>query len=1031
MESQHPNRREIALGMFHVLSDDYLMCKIISLLLPQDIGKLACVSSIFNILCDEEPLWMQVCLETHEGLLDYKGTWKLTALAKLALAKDTKLLPKIPRQFPGFSSLFLYQRWYRCHVALEGFALDKGVVERRSSVLPEEFSAKYDGKKPVLLTDLLDDWPASKTWSLNQLIEKCGDAEFKATQPHGKAVPMKLKDFARYMDLQHDEEPLYIFDPQFGETVPELLDDYKVPTLFSDDLLSVLSDCERPPYRWLVLGPARSGASWHVDPSLTSAWNSLLSGRKRWALYPPGKVPPGVTLDIDEDDGSVHYDGPNSVQWWLDVYPHLDAADKPLECTQLPGETIYVPSGWWHCVLNIDASVAVTQNFVNVNNLEIVCMDLAPGYRHRAIARAGMIALEGRTVGQKPALEEADSHPENPVFTRKDRQSSPISINNEDVILANGVKRAGGITDKNLLLALDALTVRLEDRPPSAHKENSMEEKMRKWLRTLWVERPELQQIVWRGACLALDAGTWLQRINIISTACGFPPPEGEEQLPVVDGSNPVYFVGDHVIKLYTQDGPAAAIEVLGSELEFYTLLKESGSPFQDVVPQFVTSGILYPDGEDYKAVAWDGREDCPLVYSKESIVGRKRSRESEGLGKGRFRTRWAANNITSRKDKIDPSTQEATLWPYLVTKRCRGRTLSEVRMNMTENNVQSLATFLGRQLHLLHTLPLPAPELTAWDNDQSEESLGPDKLPEGNVRSRGFKEAKQDSKSPYTDEYSAQPRSEISPTPITTAITNRPQGAAPLEAQWEVLKPWDPFVSFLRNQRNSLFERFKEWGPLPNHLLEQLETYLPKDPVVLIGDIQVAKGVVDVSTAPVWLHKDLMMDNIVVEEAGVGTLDSEGSPSDCACHDQSNGLMVSKKGYSIQPRYIIDYGDIIHGDPLYDLVALHLDIFGLERSRLECFLNSYQLPLSNSPQTGMRHVSGPDGAESDRQYTLSYCAMCYCLLHEVNVMSKIFKLKPDIRAAESFEEIEQELWSTLNNYSPEIIPASSHTKEL
>lgn len=72
-----------------------------------------------------------------------------------------------------------------------------------------------------------------------------------------------------------------IFPLQFGETMPELLDDYKVPTLFSDDLFSVLSDSERPPYRWLVLGPARSGASWHVDPSLTSAWNSLLSGRKR------------------------------------------------------------------------------------------------------------------------------------------------------------------------------------------------------------------------------------------------------------------------------------------------------------------------------------------------------------------------------------------------------------------------------------------------------------------------------------------------------------------------------------------------------------------------------------------------------------------------------------------------------------------------------------------------------------------------------------------------------------------------------
>lgn len=70
----------------------------------------------------------------------------------------------------------------------------------------------------------MDDWPASKTWSLDQLIKKCGDAEFKVTQPHGNAVPMKVKDFAGYMDVQHDEEPLYIFDPQvrFGDLAKKI-----------------------------------------------------------------------------------------------------------------------------------------------------------------------------------------------------------------------------------------------------------------------------------------------------------------------------------------------------------------------------------------------------------------------------------------------------------------------------------------------------------------------------------------------------------------------------------------------------------------------------------------------------------------------------------------------------------------------------------------------------------------------------------------------------------------------------------------
>jgi len=87
-----------------------------------------------------------------------------------------------------------------------------------------------------------------------------------------------------------------------------------VPHLFQEDWFEILDKESRPPYRWLIVGPERSGASWHVDPALTSAWNTLLCGRKRWALYPPGKVPLGVTVHVNEDDGDVSIDTPSSLQ---------------------------------------------------------------------------------------------------------------------------------------------------------------------------------------------------------------------------------------------------------------------------------------------------------------------------------------------------------------------------------------------------------------------------------------------------------------------------------------------------------------------------------------------------------------------------------------------------------------------------------------------------------------------------------------------------------------------------------------------
>lgn len=68
---------------------------------------------------------------------------------------------------------------------------------------------------------------------------------------------------------------------QFGENAQGLLEDYRVPDLFQEDLFNVLDGDMRPSYRWVIIGPHRSGASWHVDPALTSAWNTLLCGRKR------------------------------------------------------------------------------------------------------------------------------------------------------------------------------------------------------------------------------------------------------------------------------------------------------------------------------------------------------------------------------------------------------------------------------------------------------------------------------------------------------------------------------------------------------------------------------------------------------------------------------------------------------------------------------------------------------------------------------------------------------------------------------
>jgi histone arginine demethylase JMJD6 len=58
-----------------------------------------------------------------------------------------------------------------------------------------------------------------------------------------------------------------------------------------------------------------------------------------------------------EDDEAVNY--------FVDILPRIKAKwgsqYTPIEFTQMPGETVYVPGGWWHSVINIDDTVAITQ----------------------------------------------------------------------------------------------------------------------------------------------------------------------------------------------------------------------------------------------------------------------------------------------------------------------------------------------------------------------------------------------------------------------------------------------------------------------------------------------------------------------------------------------------------------------------------------------------------------------------------------------------------------------------------------------
>jgi len=268
-----------------------------------------------------------------------------------------------------------------------GYA-SSGIVERLRQTIPATipcidagsiseaaFADQYErGSRPVLVRGLMCEWPAvcEGRWSLESLLRNHADDRFKVGEDDdGYAVYVKLKYFVRYMLETNDDSPLYVFDSSFAEReqTRSLRHDYSLPRFFTDDLFKLVGERRRPPYRWLVLGPERSGSYIHIDPLGTSAWNSLLAGHKCWACFRPGT--PKEVVQPPKHEG-----GREAIAWFTHVYPTLvDAADeahRPLTVIQQPGETMFVPGGWWHVVLNLDVALAVTQNFCSRANFDAV-----------------------------------------------------------------------------------------------------------------------------------------------------------------------------------------------------------------------------------------------------------------------------------------------------------------------------------------------------------------------------------------------------------------------------------------------------------------------------------------------------------------------------------------------------------------------------------------------------------------------------------------------------------------------------------
>jgi hypothetical protein len=255
----------------------------------------------------------------------------------------------------------------------------------RKDISYQDFVSKYMHRNiPVIIQGVCDDWKAKSQWvrqidgkgvpNLDYLRDTFGAdvapvheqlrSGFTATRP--LQTKMNVSEYAEWWN-NHQQQPdescdevlLYLKDWKFVASHPTY-GAYEWPDLFQDDWLNQAMGSA---YKFVYLGPKGTSTVLHADVLRSFSWSTNVCGRKRWYL-----VPPEYTYLLYDCFGKklashLHVDICNGMDAFFPGLP--EAREYAIVIVQEAGETIFVPSKWYHTVENLEDTLSVNHNWLN------------------------------------------------------------------------------------------------------------------------------------------------------------------------------------------------------------------------------------------------------------------------------------------------------------------------------------------------------------------------------------------------------------------------------------------------------------------------------------------------------------------------------------------------------------------------------------------------------------------------------------------------------------------------------------------
>lgn len=250
-------------------------------------------------------------------------------------------------------------------------------IERRDRLSNREFQRDYVARlRPVVLTHAIDHWPALGKWTPDWFRTAMGTERV--------TVDGVQRTFAEVLDLIEHSDPgkpaPYLREVKMTrpadpvgargvvpEVFPELMADLRPYPPFCHNRL--MSRSLPPRLRWpdglwelLIGGSGARYPTLHVDASHFHAYLMQIHGQKEVLCFAPDQGP----LLYERDGGGLSrirdpfdFDQPE-----FPLYSQAVGQRTLLE----PGDTMFIPCGWWHVTRMPSTSITVTTNTVTSSN---------------------------------------------------------------------------------------------------------------------------------------------------------------------------------------------------------------------------------------------------------------------------------------------------------------------------------------------------------------------------------------------------------------------------------------------------------------------------------------------------------------------------------------------------------------------------------------------------------------------------------------------------------------------------------------